>query len=194
MANILDDTGVNGKRGDFEAAVAYLLPKDPVIKCKQQEGKHASGEISGATGEAKAEVSDFGAKPGIGKTGVHLRYHDKPSYNLLTKPQQDELREWRKTQPPYDKDKKKGGRDPTKCLKSDKAMAAAVEKAVAKKMAERDNLAAKEEEANTYLTQMIDQAVAAWKNPSAAAGSAQAAAPLTQTILTSILKRAKAQK
>jgi hypothetical protein len=46
MANIQDDTGDNGKRGDFEAAVAYMLPKDPVVKRKHQDGKRASGEIS----------------------------------------------------------------------------------------------------------------------------------------------------
>ena len=32
MVNIEDDTGPNGKRNDFEMAVAYLLPKDPLIK------------------------------------------------------------------------------------------------------------------------------------------------------------------
>ena len=32
MANVVDDTGLDGKRGEFEAAVAYLLPKDPVVK------------------------------------------------------------------------------------------------------------------------------------------------------------------
>ena len=56
MANIADDTGVNGKRGDFEAAVAYLLPNDPAVKRKQQDGKSGAGEIT----DVKAEVSDFG--------------------------------------------------------------------------------------------------------------------------------------
>ena len=87
MANINDDTGPSGKRGDFEAAVAYLLPKDPVIRRKQDANKRPSGEISDTT----ADVSGFGTKDSIGKTGVHLRYYKNAEYNDLTKPQQQEL-------------------------------------------------------------------------------------------------------
>ena len=34
--NILDDDGPNGKRGDFEAAMPYLLPKDPSSHQKEE--------------------------------------------------------------------------------------------------------------------------------------------------------------
>ena len=47
IANILDDE--NGKRQDFEAAAAYLLPKDPVAKRRGTGQKRSSAEISGAT-------------------------------------------------------------------------------------------------------------------------------------------------
>jgi hypothetical protein len=87
MANILDDTGVDGKRGDFEAAVAYLLPKDPVVKRNQLDSKRSASEISDAT----AEVSDFGSKPGIGKTGVHLRYHEGAEYRKLKRKKRERL-------------------------------------------------------------------------------------------------------
>jgi hypothetical protein len=50
MVNIMDDTGINGKRGDFEAAIAYLLPKDPVVKKRnlshENGGKRAAAYIS----------------------------------------------------------------------------------------------------------------------------------------------------
>ena len=96
IANINGDTGVNGKRGDFEAAVAYMLPKDPVVKRKQQQqdsSKRGAGDISDVKGTA--EVADF-SKSSIGKTGVHLRYHTGEEYSKLSKAQQDELREYRK--------------------------------------------------------------------------------------------------
>ena len=60
MVNVTDDTGPNGKRGDFEATVAYLLPKDPVVKRKNQDDKCSVGKIADVT----AKVSDFGSKPG----------------------------------------------------------------------------------------------------------------------------------
>ena len=66
MANVVDDTGLNGKRGEFEAAVAYLLPKDPVVKRKQTDGKRLADEIS----YTFASVGDFGMKPGIGKQAL----------------------------------------------------------------------------------------------------------------------------
>ena len=34
-------------------------------------------------------------KPGIGKTGVHLRYHKPEEYDDPTRPQKKELMEWR---------------------------------------------------------------------------------------------------
>jgi hypothetical protein len=68
VANIADNTGVNGKRGDFEAAVAYLLSKDPVVKRKQLDSVRPAGEIS----DAKADVSDFGTKPVIGICPIRL--------------------------------------------------------------------------------------------------------------------------
>ena len=153
MANVIDDTGPGGKRGDFEAAVAYILPKDPVVRRKHDtsSGKHV--EIS------EANVADFGTKPAIGKTGVHLRYHTGPEYEKLSLPQKKELREWRgkdpakRSGPGKRGSGKAGGRasDPSKRPKSDKAvMAAAIKKGVEESLAERQEQATTEEQAQAY--------------------------------------------
>jgi hypothetical protein len=190
MANVADDTGPGGKRGDFEAAVAYILPKDPVVKRKQDvaSGKRNSADISDTT----AAVADFGTKAGIGKTGVHLRYHSNPEYKELSKPQQQELREWRKTTGGgKDKSAKAGkGFDPSKRQKSGKALAAAIKKGVEERLEAREKELATENQASTLLQSMVDSAVAAatGKSGKATSGSTNAAAP---TILRSILKKAK---
>ena len=53
-----------------------------------------------------ATVAGFGDKPGIGRTGVHLRWHGENEYSELTKEQRRELNQWRteqrKSNPDYD--------------------------------------------------------------------------------------------
>ena len=79
MANVRDDTGDGtaanpGKRNDFELAVAYILPSDPVARRRTGINKRGAAEIS-ALGEASGGKNGacFGDTPGIGSTGVHLR-------------------------------------------------------------------------------------------------------------------------
>ena len=96
IANVRDDKGDGtpanpGKRSNFELMVAYLLPNDPVARKKKGIGKRNSFEISSAT------VGAFGAKKGIGRTGVHLRWHKMSKFKKLTEEQKEELREWRKS-------------------------------------------------------------------------------------------------
>ena len=188
MANIMDDTGINGKRGDFEAAVAYLLPKDPVVKKRnlshENGGKRASADISDVS-SGKAEVADFGSKPGIGKTGVHLRYHQTADYKLLSKPQQDELREWRL--------RKKGGGDPkakasgSKKFRTDKAIAAAINKGIEEKLAAKEKEAVSASEQKAAILAIIHEAVSGDKKASSDATAGAA----TANILKGILKKAK---
>lgn len=184
MANIESDTGPNGKRGDFEAAVAYLLPKDPVAKKRVQfspSGKRNSAEIS----EVKAEVSDFGTKKGIGKTGVHFCFYKQAEYLDLTKEQQDELREWRKKNP--GKVPKKST-DPKK-PKSDKAtIQAAIKRGVDKELAVRKKEADEEEEFKSYLKGLMSGD----SDTTATASAATAKKNKQQQILKDILKKAKA--
>ena len=79
--------GPTGKRNDFEAAVSYLLPKDPVVKRKEAP-KRGIAHISDTTADPES-------KDGIGKSGVHLRWHSLESYSELNTEQKEELYEWR---------------------------------------------------------------------------------------------------
>lgn len=131
MANIENDDGEDGKRHNFEDAASFLLPKDPVVKRLNTAGsKRASASIS----DVNAESSGSGAKPGIGHSGVHLRYHTNEEYYKLSASQKKELREYRALNPDV---KKSGGKKPKKKAKRAQVFAAAVEKAVNKHLEER---------------------------------------------------------
>ena len=169
---------------DYEAAVAYLLPKDPVVKRKHQEGKRTSGEIS----DTKAEVADFGSKPGIGKTGVHLRYHNKVDYKNLNKEQQDELREWRKKNPqPGGGGKSDAAKKRQKTEK--KAMAAAIKKGVEKELSARAAEAEKKEEGGLLMELLVN---AVGRKSGSAKAASTSASPTKEAILNAILKKAQA--
>ena len=49
IANVEDNTGDTGKMNYFKTAVAYLLPKDPVVKKQSQSTKRNVAEISNAS-------------------------------------------------------------------------------------------------------------------------------------------------
>ena len=137
MANIEEDNGPNGKRNNFENAVAYILPKDPVLQRKSNESnKRTQAQIS------DTNATSFGTKSGMGKTGVHLRWHDKPEYKTLNKDQREELWQWRKDM--KDKGIEVGNNNSNK--KSKKAMAAAIDRKV------NEHLAAKEKEKEQQLS------------------------------------------
>jgi len=136
MASVQTSTLPTGLRNDFEATATHLLPYDPVAKKRNStSSKRGAAEISDVSGN----VSSFGVKEGIGASGVHLRYHELPEYKTLNKDQRDELREWRDVQKKKGKGKGrhvgKGKDNDVKRYKSDKAMAAAIEKQVDKKLA-----------------------------------------------------------
>jgi hypothetical protein len=167
MASVrLDTTPLTGKRSDFEAAATHLLPYDPVAKKRTSNHKRGAGEISDITG---ADISSFGTKEGIGKTGVHLRYHKSEEYSTLSSDQMDELREWRKSPEGRKQSKRKGKRDngkggDFKRAKREKAMAASITKQVEKKLAEltkQANPAASEEpshdEARAYIMSLLEE-------------------------------------
>ena len=74
LANVEEDVGDGtpqnpGKINGFELVVAYILPKDPVARRREATSKRGIADIS----DVDANVSGFGDKHGIGKTGVHLR-------------------------------------------------------------------------------------------------------------------------
>jgi hypothetical protein len=114
------------------------MPYDLVQKKRTDRtgGKRDYAEISNTTG-MEADVSAFGVKKGIGRSGVHLRYHSPPEYAKLSKEEKDELREWRQTSE-AGKGKPNRGKDFKKeqgvRFETNKAIASAVEKKVAEKL------------------------------------------------------------
>ena len=122
-------------RNNFEAAVAHLLPMDPVAKRSVTGTKQGTADILDTT----AEVSAFGPKPVIGKTGVHLRYHKNTKNKRLTKEQWDKLWKWLKT-PQYSvhegktKAAKKSRERFKNNSKREKTMAATVQKEIEKQI------------------------------------------------------------
>ena len=103
----VDATGnPSGMRNDFERAVAFLLPMDPVGK--KRRAKRPAAQISAAaTPEVEvgaAAVADpkkgkkgrkVTFKPTCGKTGVEFRYYKPAEFSKLTDEQRAELKEHR---------------------------------------------------------------------------------------------------
>ena len=90
----MDKTGPNAKRNNFENAVQFLLPSDPVAKKRKlnnnNPNNNANAQISLVDGNTDGKL-----KPSIGKTGVHFRYYKGEEYKTLSNEQKLELREWR---------------------------------------------------------------------------------------------------
>jgi hypothetical protein len=188
MASVKTDQAANGLRNNFEATATHLLPYDPVQKKRVDHagGKRNSADISDATGE-EVNVSAFGAKKGIGTSGVHLRYHSITEYKKLSREEKEELREWRKN------NGKGKGKDGQKKPRSDtaKAIASAVEKKVAEKMKAMEDKKTNGDEAEAYIMSIFQKYSGQATN---ATISDVAAKPATTPTLKSILKRVKNSK
>lgn len=96
MAKVRTDTDPNGPRFDFEACAAVLLPADPVAK-RLETKKRPAADISTTTAQSNSTAQVSALRSGIGKTGVHLRYHADDEYRKLSSEQKEELRQWRGT-------------------------------------------------------------------------------------------------
>ena len=95
VANIQTDQGANGMQNDFELAATNLFPYDPVQKKRTEQvtgGKCGAADITDTTADETSDVNDFGTKKGIGKSGVHLRYHNFQDYKRLSEEQKYKLR------------------------------------------------------------------------------------------------------
>ena len=188
MASIRTDNVPNGKRSDFEATAAHLLPHDPVAKKRAAGTKRGSSLISDVGG---ANVSATGAgKPSIGKSGVHLRWHTTAECKRLTGPQKKELCEWRQANPeaakPPAKQTQPKGRHYT-----NKQLSSIVSKRVKIELSKNSEEQQEQEDGEAYIASLVKDAV----NLQISAPAAdKPKAPPTQcsaSALKSILKRAK---
>jgi hypothetical protein len=192
MASVKTDTTAGGLRNNFEAMATHLLPYDPVQKKRAAAGdKRPSAEISDMTGE-EATISSFGTKKGIGKTGVHLRYHSPEEYKALTRAQSNELRDWRKSSEGI-KDKKKARTNPKwqrgSKAENDKAIASAVERKVALKMKALEDEKTQAAEAEALIMAIISKHAGASTNGGTVSGVQTT--QTTTTTLKTILGRAR---
>ena len=94
MVSVKTNTTPGGMRNNFESSAAHLLPYDPVAKKRAAGSKRGESLISEVDGEVQVAASI--GKPGIGKTGVHLRNYKYDEYKKLSQAQKDELNEYKK--------------------------------------------------------------------------------------------------
>ena len=184
MANIEDDTVPTGKRHDFEKAAAYLLPKDPVARRRTESGaKTQNALISDVTSSAKA---------GIGKTGVHLRWHTRPEYKKLPKDQNSELYNWRQTK---DGKQASAGNDNDREPKRRKVIAAAVEKEVTERLKKISDQEVKDQTLNAEMKNYIMSLMSQQSKPTLTQAASVEIQPefaeRAKVTLSSILKKAK---
>ena len=154
MASIKTDQSPEGLRNNFEAAASHLLPYDPVLL--KRTAKRDSGDIS-STATEQASISAFGTKKGIGKSGVHLRYHNAEEYKALSKEEKAELREWRekkKGSEPGSAAKKKQKASQEKAS-NEKAIASAVTKQVAEQLKVIEQTKTAEADAEAYIMSLV---------------------------------------
>jgi hypothetical protein len=198
MASIKTDQVPDGLWNNFEAAATHLLPYDPVqSKCSDHAGgKRGAADILSATNN-EADISAFGAKKGIGKTGVHLRYHPISEYQKLTTEQKDELRERRETSGGGKKRGKPNAQDGKQQrnvrFKTDKAIAAAVEKKVHERLKAVEQEKAKGLEDEAYRMSVF-QKLTGSKASVGAVNLPPVVAPSLPPTLHSIIRRAKNAK
>ena len=74
--NMTDTSTVLAKMNDFEAAVSFIIPHDPVVS---NNNKRSLADISTTDEEASnnrgSQVSISSVKPSKGKTGVELWFY-----------------------------------------------------------------------------------------------------------------------
>lgn len=193
MASVKQDNAPDGLRNDFEQMAAHLIPADPVAKKRQLNNKRAQADISSTIGSG--DSTGLTPKSGIGRTGVHLRFHEPEDYQKLTTEQRNELRLWRKQNPDQQggKNKKKAkGQQTTKLTKE---MKAAVVETVDNRI-KVNNEDADEDAIQRYIAALVQADISASTSGTAAATPKPAAATpqptaTKQVTLKSLLKQAK---
>ena len=106
LAAVCLDDEPGGMRHDFERAVTFMLPTDPVKKRTDKNNKCCDANISvvsGPPGKGKGRYAGkkTNFKVSTGSTGVELRYYKNAEFKKLTHEQQKELTTHRRTNGNY---------------------------------------------------------------------------------------------
>ena len=201
LANVRSDKAPGGMRGDFESMVAHILPYCPVSKKHTAGSKRDHADISGVSfADDTAEISSFGSKSGVGKSGVHLRFHKHAEYQTLNAEQKAELKEWREKEVAAGRGGKSGGsggKAKGKASKTgDKHINSRIDAAVAKKLAAHakaaDDKKSDEAAADSYIVSAFERMIGK-KTTLASPVQITAGAAIAQkaSILKTIIGRAK---
>ncbi len=190
IASIRTDTGPTGKRNDFEATAAHLLPYCPVAK-KRQSNKRPHGFISDVAG-VQADAANAGVpKASIGKTGVHLRFYKDKEYKALSPEQKKELREWRLNNPNEAKAPKLGqGKGKGSGKKQKFYTQSQVDSLVTKKIKAALEEKQEKDDDDAYIMSIVKKAVLSATSP-ATTSAVTAPTDPTPPTLKSILRRAR---
>lgn len=195
IAAVRQDKGPDGMMSDFEAAVAYLLPSDPVAKKRVAGAKRGQGLISDASGEEKtevnADVSSTTAKPARGATGVEFRFYKKKEYDKLTQAQKDELREYRSVRESETVSKKSGDKKDHGQSDKTKGGRKTIAAVVKQELAAMAKKADEDEQATTALKDYVLSVVQGATGKRMKVSSVQSTEATDDTTLNKILKKVK---
>ena len=153
IALVQNDTSPSGKMNSFEDTASFLLPNDPVARKRNSSMGRNTPDISSATGEVEVSAADL-SRPGVGKTGVELRYYSKKEYYKLSDKQKDELRDWRnesksKDSSVYPNKKQKFSNETTD------AIAAAVDQRIEARLQSEQENELDDERVRSYIMSLI---------------------------------------
>lgn len=156
IANINTNRDTEGPRYNFEGMATQLSRYCPVAKKRTSASKRGRNEISGAEAtDPPKPASISGLRGGVGKTGVHLRFHEWDEYKNLSKAQKMELKEWRDRNPDQKKPSKNIDR-PTKRVKvNEREVSSVVQKEVAKVLKNQEK-AKKDAETNHWIMSVVE--------------------------------------
>jgi len=163
LALVRADEGVDGKMNNFEAAVAFILPFDPVALKRHGAGSNNAKRLA-------AEISDVSASPGVPrkvrvgpKTGVEFRYHTHDEFKSLDADAVAELEQYRQTL----RDKGKTGNLPV--LGQDRKGTKGKGKGKGKATAKKSHVGTKSKAWKSTVAAAVATAMAEYTAPAAAA-------------------------
>ena len=161
MASIRQDKSEDGLRSNFEAAVATLLPADPVAKKITKAGdKRRNAQISQVTFEGDAsEIAALKIKSGKGpKTGVALRYHTFGEWQKLSHEERQEVIAWRKMSEGRKTIQAQRDKRSKQTVKANtKSIATVVEKTVEEKIQQAAKESEDDKKAEAYIMEVVSK-------------------------------------